>query len=244
MYKILTFTTAFLFFSTISLAQFDDLKDQAEDAKDEVTEGSSGSELSEEEIVKGLKEALQVGIKKGSDKVSKVDGYFKNPNIKIPFPPDMKEVEEHARSAGMDKKVDKVIKKMNRAAEDAADRSKPIFVDAIKSMSISEGKEILEGKDTAATHFLRNNTYQQLYDEFRPEIEESLNEVDITRYWDEVITAYNQMPMTENKNPDLADYVTHRALEGLFYMVGQEERKIRQDPVARTKDILKKVFGD
>ncbi len=217
----------------------DDVKDDVSDAV-----GQEDSELSKEEMVKGLKEALKVGIKKGSQKVSKVNGYFKNPKIKIPFPPDMKKVERKARSMGMDKKVDKVIKKMNRAAENAANDAKPIFIDAITSMSIEQAKNILEGKDTAATNYLRNTTYQDLYDEFKPEIQKSLNEVNITKYWDDIITSYNQLPMVEEKNPDLADYVTRRALEGLFFVVGKEERKIRKDPAARVKDILKKVFGN
>jgi len=217
-----------------------------EDAKDAVEEttnaGSSG--LSQEEAAKGIKEALKKGAKKGVADVSQLNGYFKNPEIKIPFPPDAQEVADKMRDIGMGDQVDKAVKKMNRAAEDAADQAKPIFINAITSLTIQDAIDIVNGKDNAATNYLRRTTSSQLKKEFKPDIEKSLNKVNATKYWNDIITRYNKIPMVEDKNPDLAEYVTDRAIKGLFVMVAKEENKIREEPIARTSDILKKVFGD
>lgn len=220
------------------------LLEDAKDAVEENTNTSSGSGLSQEEAAKGIKEALTKGAKKGVANVSQVDGYFKNSKIKIPFPPDAQEVADKMRDIGMGDQVDKAVKKMNRAAEDAADQAKPIFVNAIQSLTISDAIDIVNGKDNAATNYLRRTTSDQLKTEFKPDIKKSLDKVNATKYWNEIITRYNKIPMVEDKNPDLAEYVTDRAIKGLFVMVAKEEKKIREEPIARTTEILKKVFGD
>ncbi len=199
--------------------------------------------LSEEDAVAGLKEALIKGTNKGTDIVSQVDGYFKNPAIKIPMPEDARKVESKLRSFGQDKMVDDAILSINRAAEDAAGHAADIFVDAIKNMSIKDAIGIVRGDTTAATQYLQRNTTRSLNAKFRPVIETSLEKVNATKYWRSVFDTYNKIPFVSDVNPDLADYVTGKAIDGLFLMIAKEEVNIRKDPLARTSDILKKVFG-
>lgn len=195
------------------------------------------------EVGEGLKEALINGISKGSDLVSKTDGYFKNPEIKIPFPPDVKRVEKTLRDIGLGGEVDKFIMTLNRGAEDAAKEAKPIFISAIKSMTIQDAWAILKGEDNAATEYLKKTTSAQLKEKFKPVIKNSLNKVSATKYYGELVTRYNQIPLVEKVNPNLDDYATDKAIEGLFVMIAKEEKSIRKDPVARTTELLKKVFG-
>ena len=199
--------------------------------------------ITEQEAAMGLKDALEVGIARGSDKVAQVDGFYKHPVIKIPFPPDAMKVANTLRDIGLGSEVDRVILTINRGAEDAAAKAKPIFVDAIREMTIRDAFNILFGGDSAATNYLRLKTSDKLTAEFRPVIQNSLNQVNATKYWDDVITRYNQIPLVQKVNPDLVAYVNQKALDGLFYMVAQEEKKIREDPVARTTALLKRVFG-
>jgi hypothetical protein len=203
---------------------------------------SGTGSLTSDEIVAGLKEALSVGAQNGSNKLSAVDGFFKDAVIKILMPPEAKKVESKLRSIGLGSQVDKAILSMNRAAEDAAKSAAPIFINAIKQMSIQDAVGILRGNDTAATHYLKDKTTQQLTEAFRPVIEESLRKVDATKYWNTVFSTYNRFS-AEKINPDLSAYVTEKSLAGIFYQVGLEEQKIRKDPVARTTDLLKKVFA-
>jgi len=203
----------------------------------------SGSGFSESEAVQGIKEALVKGTGESVNFVSVVDGYFGNPEIKIPFPEDAKMVENKLRSLGMGKKVDEAILSINRAAEDAAIQAKPIFVNAVKAMSISDAIGIVKGPDDAATSYLRNTTSPDLRLKFKPEIQKSLDKVQATKYWKDLITTYNKIPLVQKVNPDLAAYVTDKAITGLFVMISKEEKKIRKDPLARTSEILKKVFG-
>lgn len=200
------------------------------------------SGLTTDEVVAGLKEALQVGAGKAGEKLSLQDGFFRNQAIKILMPPEAKKVEQTLRKLGMGKLVDDAILSMNRAAEDAAKSAAPIFVDAIKGMTIQDGWNILKGSDTAATAYLRGRTTKPLTEAFRPVIEKSVAKVDATKYWNTVFTNYNRVA-TNKVNPDLAGYVTERALAGLFVQLGEEEKDIRKNPVARTTDLLKKVFG-
>lgn len=199
--------------------------------------------LTNDEVISGLKEALEVGTKKGTERVSAVDGFFKDAVIKILMPPEAEKVEKTLRSVGMGKQVDNAILSMNRAAEDAAKSAAPIFINAIKQMSIQDAFSILKGGDFAATNYLKEKTTASLTEAFRPVIENSLKKVNATKYWNTVFTTYNKLS-TEKVNPDLPAYVTEKALSGIFYQVGQEEQKIRKDPVARTTDILKKVFAN
>jgi hypothetical protein len=202
-----------------------------------------GKGLSNDDIVKGLKEALNVGSKNASDNASKVDGYFKNPKIKIPLPKDVKQAESTLRSMGMGKTVDNFVMSMNRAAEEAAKKSTPIFVNAVTKMSITDGINILKGADTAATGYLRKTTYSPLKTEFKPVIKKAIETAEVTKYYKPLVTNYNKIPFVKKLNPNLDEYITDRALSGLFYLVSQEEIKIRKDPAARVTDILKKVFG-
>ncbi|MGC4034614.1 MAG: DUF4197 domain-containing protein [Chitinophagaceae bacterium] len=204
--------------------------------------GGLGSGLSSDEIANGLKEALQVGATKGSDKLSAVDGFFKDAAIKILMPDEAKKVEKTLRTMGLGAQVDEAILSMNRAAEDAAKSAAPIFINAIKSMSISDALGILQGGDNAATNYLKSKTTSALTEAFRPVIEKSLEKVNATKYWNTLFTTYNKVAL-QKVNPDLPAYVTEKGLSGIFYQVAQEEKQIRQDPLARTSDLLKKVFA-
>lgn len=207
-----------------------------------VTGGSKDS-LSTNDIASGLKEALTQGVQKGTTKLSAVDGFFKDAAIKILLPPEAQKVEKTLRGVGMGSLVDDAILSMNRAAEDAAKSAAPIFVNAIKGMSIQDALGILQGGDSSATTYLRGKTTSPLTTAFTPVIDSSLTKVDATKYWNKLITAYNKIPMVSKVNPDLSSYVTQKALSGIFVQVGQQEQAIRKDPLARTTDLLKKVFG-
>lgn len=204
--------------------------------------GSTTGGLSTNEIISGLKEALAVGAERSSTKLSSMDGFFKNAAIKILLPEEAQKVEKTLRDLGMGSLVDKAILSVNRAAEDAASSAAPIFVNAIKTMTINDALGILKGSDTAATSYLKGKTTVALTNAFKPVIEKSLAKVNATKFWGDVFTAYNQFA-TKKINPDLSAFVTERALTGIFYQVGLEEKAIRKDPVARTTEILKKVFG-
>lgn len=230
-----------------SNAQFGDLIKKGQKAVNNagktVNGGNTGA-LTNSEIIAGLKQALEVGSNNAGNQLSALNGYFGNQLIKILMPPEARQVESTLRSIGMGSEVDKVITSMNRAAEDAAKNAAPIFINAIKSMSIGDGMSVLKGGNGAATNYLKGRTTQELTNAFRPVIERSLNKVNATQYWSQVFTIYNKLPTTRNKiNPDLTGYVTERALNGLFVTVEQEENKIRQNPGARVTDLLKKVFG-
>ncbi len=208
-----------------------------------LTSGSSKTGLTNEEIISGLKEALQVGTERGTSKLSAVDGFFKDAAIKILMPAEAQKAEKTLRNMGLGKQVDNAILSMNRAAEDAAKSAAPIFVNAVKGMSFSDALGILKGGDFAATNYLKDKTTTSLTEAFRPIIESSLEKVNATKYWNTVFTTYNKFS-ADKVNPDLSAYVTEKALVGIFYQLGQEEQKIRKDPVARTTDILKKVFSN
>ena len=223
--------------SYTSYGQFDKLKKSVGNVL------GGGDKLSTEEVAKGLKEALVKGTGKGTDQASKQDGFFKNSLIKILFPPDAKKVETKLRQIGMGKEVDRFILSMNRAAEKAAKEAKPIFVSAIKSMTIKDAWGILKGEDDAATQYLDRTTSNQLYTKFNPVIKRSLNEVNATKYYKDLISAYNKIPFVDKKNPDLDDHVTNKSIDGLFSLIAIEEANIRNNPGARTTDLLKKVFS-
>jgi len=199
--------------------------------------------LTNDEVVRGLREALTVGSKTAAGKASKTDGYFKNPKIKIPFPPEAVKMESTLRNLGMRKEVDRFVMTMNRAAEDAARKAAPIFADAITSMTLSDGMTILKGKDDAATRYLQSATGEKLRQAFRPVVKASIDKVEVTRYWSPLATAYNKVPFVTRVNPDLEDYITRKAIDGLFVLLAEEEARIRKDPAARITDLLKKVFG-
>ena len=199
--------------------------------------------LSNEEIGNGLKEALTQGISKGADMLSQADGYFKNPKIKIPFPPDAQKMEKKLRDIGMGEDVDKFILTLNRGAEDAAKQAKPMFVDAIKKMTITDVMAILKGQPDAATQYLKKTTNTQLQAQFRPVIKASLDKVGATKHYKDLASTYDKIPFVKKVNPDLEAYTTDLAIQGLFYTIALEEKEIRANPVARTSDLMKKVFG-
>lgn len=199
--------------------------------------------LSNEEIIGGLKEALQVGTGNSTQKLASVDGFFADAAIKVLMPAEAKKAEAKLRALGLGKQVDAAILSMNRAAEDAAKSATPIFINAIKGITIGDGLSILKGGDFAATTYLKGKTLSQLTEAFRPVVEQSLQKVDATRHWKTVFTTYNKFS-SEKVDTDLTAYVTEKALAGIFYQVGLEEQKIRKEPVARTTDLLKKVFAN
>ncbi len=208
-----------------------------------VNTGAMGTgTLSNADIVQGLKEALRVGADTSTKRLSLLNGFFGDDMIRILMPPEAAKVEKTLRDVGFGKTVDKAVLSMNRAAEDASKHVGDILWNSIKAMSIQDALGILRGGDFAATEYLKRTTTLQLTNQFRPVIEQSLKNVDATKYWDDVFTVYNKFSKTP-VNTDLQAYVTEKALAGLFYHIGLQEQKIRKDPVARVTEILKRVFG-
>jgi hypothetical protein len=235
-HKILAITLFWLLYGCTSQAQFNLGK-----VLDKV--GGSGGGLGEGEIVEGLKEALNVGISNGSAEASKVDGFFKNELIKIAVPPEAQKVAETLRKMGLGAEVDKFTLSLNRAAEDAAKKSKPIFVKAITSMTVPDALGILKGQDDAATQYLKKTTNEDLFKTFFPVVDSTLNLNKATEYYGELVKTYNQLPLVKKVNPNLKEYATQKTIDGLYILIAQEEKKIREDPVARVSDLLKKVFS-
>jgi hypothetical protein len=199
--------------------------------------------LTEKDAIDGIKEALVNGTGESVKLVSVMNGYWGNPEIKIPFPSEAKNVETKLRAIGMGKQVDQFNESMNRAAEKAAAEAKPIFIAAIKGMTVKDAINIVKGENNAATMYLKKTTSPDLNAAFQPPIKASLDNVNASKYWGDLITVYNAIPLVKKMNPDLTAYVTDKAIEGLFVMIAKEELKIRQDPMARTSELLKKVFG-
>lgn len=205
---------------------------------------TTGNGVTEADAAGGIKEALSQGLVKAVLQLNKEDGFFKDALYKVLLPPDAKKIEKTLRDLGMGKMVDKAILQINRAAEDASGLAKPIFVDAIKSMTISDAIGLIKNGDTSATHFFRVKTTEKLIAAFSPVIKTSLDKVDATKYYGDVVNTYNNFPTTIKKlNPDLPSHVTNRAVFALFDLVAKEEQNIRQNFAARTTDLLKKVFG-
>lgn len=208
-----------------------------------ILDSSGYGSLSNEEVVAGLKEALRVGTDSSTFHLGLLNGFFGDDMIRILMPEDAQKVEKTLRDAGLGGTVDKAIVSMNRAAEDASKYVGSIFLNAIRQMTIQDAFGILNGGSYAATEYLKSKTTQQLTTAFTPVVSKSLEFTDATKHWNNVFTVYNRF----SKNPvntDLTAYVTEKALAGLFYHIGLEEQKIRQDPAARVTDILKKVFGN
>lgn len=213
-------------------------------SKGNTGKGGLGSNLSNADIVNGLKEALKIGTQNASGKLNQTNGFFGNQLIKILMPAEVKKVETTLRSFGFNSLCDKFIMSLNRAAEDASGKAVPIFVNAITSMNITDALSILRGEKNAATEFLKRTTTPALTSAFRPVIQQSLGKVNATKYWNDIFTTYNKLPITRTKvNTDLTGYVTEKALSGLFVTVAQEEANIRQNPAAQVTSLLQKVFG-
>lgn len=230
--KYLLFTISGLFLFSSCNAQFGKLLKQV-----------TGQDISSDDVANGLKEALSKGTNKGTELLSQKDGYFKS-IYKIMLPEDAKKVCDKLRPVpGFASIEEDVIEKLNRAAEDAAIKAKPIFLSAIKSMSIADAWNILKGKDNAATQYLQSTTTDPLYTEFKPIITESMEKVGAIQVWSSAVSKYNQIPFVKKANPDMTDYVTRKALEGLFKKIEEEENDIRHNLSSRTSDLLKKVFS-
>jgi hypothetical protein len=240
MKRTLCFAFALLLVATGTQAQ---LKNILNKAKSVVSKDSGSNGLTTTDVVNGLKEALTKGAESSSNKLSALNGFFGNAALKILMPPEAAKVENTLRKAGFGKQVDEAILSMNRAAEDAAKSAAPIFVNAIKGMSINDAWGILKGSDTAATSYLKGKTTASLTEAFRPVIEQSLGKVGATKYWNAMFSTYNKLPLVSKVNPDLSAYVTDKALSGIFMQLATEEQTIRKDPVAQTTALLKKVFG-
>lgn len=205
--------------------------------------GGAGG-VTEAEASQGIKEALSQGLVKATLQLNKQDGFFGDAFYKILLPPDAKKIENTLRDLGLNKMVDKAILQINRGAEDAAGYATTIFVNAVKQMTLTDALNIVRGGDTSATHYFRTKTTQKLATAFLPVIKSSLDKVEATKYYSDIVNTYNNFPTTFKKiNPDLPQFVTDRATNALFDLVAKEEKNIRENPIARSTEILKKVFG-
>ncbi len=225
---------------TIPSLSYAGLMDKAREYRQKMRESSG--EPDTDTIIAGLKEALSVGAKNGVSIVSKNDGYFGNKLIRIPMPENLQKIERVLSKYGFHKEVDEFILSMNRAAEKAAPKALSFFIDAVKEMSIPDAMNILKGNDTAATEFLRSKTNEKIYVEFKPLVTSTMNDVGVTRAFKQMMGKARNIPLLKSESVDLDHYVTSKALDGLFLMVGQEEKKIRTDPAARVTDLLRTVF--
>ncbi len=230
MKKVLAIASAFFLFGCAELQQI---------ASEYPGIGSMGNA----DIAAGLKEALNNGIEHQVTKLTATDGFFKNQAVKILLPPELQKVDKGLRDIGMGSLADEGLKVLNRAAESAVKESIPIFSDAVTRMTFTDAKNILMGDDNSATTYLQSSTSNALYSKFSPKVESSLAKVGADKVWSNIITKYNSIPMVTKVNPDLKDYVTRKAMDGVFTMVAVEEKKIRTDLSARTSDLLKRVFA-
>jgi len=238
--KILLAILAVLSFGTSSAAL--DLSDFGISSKKTKNRRGSSS-LSQGEVGSGLKEALMVGVGNAVDLASRFNGFYKNPLIFIPFPPEAQQMKMILEKVGFKPQIEKFIMTMNHAAEEAAKRAAPIFISAIKGLTIQDAFQILNGGDTAATDYLRRKTSKQLVNAFRPEVRQAIQKVEVTKYWKPLVSRYNQIPLMKNVNPNLDQYICERAVSGIFKLIANEERQIRKNPAARVNDLLRRVFG-
>ncbi len=239
--KQITFIASLLLSITYSNAQ--SLDALIKKTTSQLTQNTKGFSVSSNEISNGLKEALIIGVSKGSSALSQPDGFFANAALKILLPAEAKKIESTLRNVGMGKQVDEAILNMNRAAEDACKSATPIFTNAIKQMTVTDAIGILKGSDTAATSYLQTKTSTELTNAFRPVIENSLQKTNATSQWRTLVNAYNQFSF-KKINPDLVAYVTEKSLSGIYQQIAIEEKEIRKNPAARTTDLLKKVFAN
>ncbi|KIX22507.1 hypothetical protein SY27_01310 [Flavobacterium sp. 316] len=231
MKKIVLSVFAFTLFSCAELQQ----------VVDQLPQGTPG--LSQLDIANGLKEALDKGIDKQVSKLTATDGFFKNEAVKILLPEELKKVDKGLRDIGLSSLADEGLKVINRAAEDAVKEATPIFVDAVKQMTFNDAKNILMGDNSAATSYLQNSTSTALYGKFNPVIKNSFAKVGADKVWTNIITKYNSIPFVSKVNPDITDYTTNKAMEGVFKMIAVEEQNIRTNFSSRSSDLLKKVFA-
>lgn len=235
---------AVLFVSTGYLATAQTLGKIVTKGKELTTTSPSGkSALTNDEVVSGLREALTTGAKTAAGSASAVDGFYKNQAIFIPWPAQAASMKDKLVKLGMQKQVTEFEESMNRAAEEAAKSAFDIFAGAVKGMSVGDGFAILNGGDTAATHYLREKTTPALTEKFTPIIKAAMEKVRVTEYWNPLVTTYNKIPGIAKQNPDLEGYVTAKAINGLMLLISEQEAKIRKDPAAQVTALLQKVFG-
>ena len=235
---ILLVAFSFLVNTITAQINLNKLKDAATKAQEVI----NPTTLSKDEVAKGLKEALIVGATNSAANASKEGGFNKNLLIKIPFPKDAEKMKTTLIKVGMQSQVDKFEYALNEGAEDASNFAKEIFINAVKNMTITDAMAILKGGDNAATTYLKNQTSKELYAKFKPVVKNSIEKVNLTKYWSTLSERYNAIPLTTKVNTDLEDYVTNQAIEGLFILIANEEKNIRNNPKARVSEILKKVF--
>lgn len=204
---------------------------------------SSSASIDNNTIAAGLREALDKGIDKQVSKLTKKDGFNKNDLVRIMLPSELQKVDKTLRGIGLGSLADEGIKILNRAAEDAVKEATPIFVNAVKGITFSDAKDILLGQDDAATNYLKKGTEQDLYTKFNPVIKQSFSKTGADKVWNKIINRYNEIPLVNKVNPDLTDYVTGQALDGVYTMIKQEEKDIRTNTTARTSKLLKSVFA-
>ncbi len=226
-----------LFISILCLTSCAELQTIADNLPQE------GYGLSEQDIANGLKQALDKGIDDQVQKLTQENGFYGNAAVKILLPDELQKVEKGLRDFGLGSLADEGIKALNRAAEDAVKEATPIFVSAVKEMTFTDAKNILLGDDKAATSYLQSKTTNSLYNKFNPVIKNSFAKVGADQIWSNLINKYNALPLTQNVNPDLTDYVTTQALSGVFTMIAEEEKEIRNNYSSRTTDLLRKVFA-
>lgn len=226
-----------LFLPPRAMAQLNSILKKAQESL------GQGGGLSEGKIIDGLKQALEVGTANAVDFVSKADGYYKNPQIKIPLPESVQKAEKLLRTAGLGAQMDAFDLSMNRAAEQAAPEAKALFLSAVKEMSFDDAKKILNGSDDAATQYLRGKTGSQLAEKFKPIVHNAMAQVGVTKTYQDLEAKVKGIPFGPNLSTDVDQHVTDKALDGLYAMLAAEEKKIRQDPAARMTELLKDVFG-
>lgn len=207
----------------------------------QLPQGTTG--IGNAEIAQGLREALNMGIEKQVNKLALENGFFKNELVKILLPQELQKVDKTLRDVGLGSLADEGLRIINRAAEDAVSEATPIFVEAVKGITFNDAKQILLGNDNAATQYLEGSTKAKLYLKFNPIIKNSFQKVGADQIWSNIITKYNNLPLTSNVNPDLTDYTTNQALSGVYTMIAVEEKEIRTKISSRTTDLLKKVFA-
>jgi len=208
---------------------------------DQLPQGTTG--IGNDQIAQGLREALNMGIEKQVNQLTSENGFYKNELVKIMLPEELQKVDKTLRDIGLSGLADEGLRIINRAAEDAVGQATPIFVDAVKGITFNDAKQILLGNDNAATQYLQQATKTQLYNKFNPIIKNSFQKVGADQIWSNIITKYNSLPLTNDVNPDLTDYTTNEALEGVYTMIAVEEKEIRTKASSRTTDLLKKVFA-
>jgi len=228
--KLFTFV---IIFNLTSCAELQQVVDQL----------PQGTGLSQAEIASGLRQALDFGIDKQVSKLTQMDGFYKNNLVKILWPSEIQKVDKTLRDIGLSSLADEGLKMLNRAAEDAVKEATPIFVNAVKEITFADAKTILLGPKDAATQYLTAKTQSALYAKFHPVVNKSFSNVGADKIWGSLISKYNSLPLTNDVNPDLTDYVTHEALKGVYTMIAVEENNIRTKISSRTTDLLKKVFA-